>query len=426
MSMSSGSSRRYNGFRHTRGPKRRAQGYCANTRSVTSLTIAGRKPWVDLWLVGLGLAAAAGLAVRGNRADYVFDAGPTIDALAHGRVEYALGHQPLMGSVSVLLRTPVVALVELGHGGELLRYRAGAFPCLVAAGLLGVLLAKAWSNSWRPQIVRPLIVLLAVANPAVQNAVVFGHPEEALGAALCIGAVVLAYRGRVLLAAVALGLALATKQWAVLAVAPTLVAAPSGARLRLAIRAGALAVILTAPLVIGNAAEFIRVSRSAASGGTTVPNFDTWWFLTANPLPHWASKATHPAIVVASALIALLVWSRRGERSDGLALCAFIFLVRCVFDPVNNEYYHLPLLLALLAWETLRQRDLPYATLLTAIAMFVTFRYLFPVAGNATTSAVYLALTAGLAIYLLHALRLLPPRFRLRERCSTRVPPVSP
>jgi hypothetical protein len=426
VSMSSGSSRRYNGFRHTRGPKRRAQGYCANTRSVPSLSIAGRKPWLDAWLVGLGLAAAAGLAVRGHPADYVRDAGPAIDALADGRVNYALGHQPLMGSVSVLLRSPVVALVKLGGGSELLRYRAGVFLCLVPAGLLGALLGQAWRNSWRPEIVRALIVLLAVANPASQNAAVIGHPEEALGAALCIGAVVLAYRGRVLLAAVALGLALATKQWAVLAVAPTLVAAPSGTRLRLAIRAGALATILTAPLVIGNTAEFIRVSHSAATGALTVPNFDTWWFLIANPLPHWVSESTHPAIVLASAPIALLVWRRSGERSDAFALCALLFLVRCVFDPIDYEYYHLPLLLALLTWETLSQRALPYATLLTAAAMLVTFRYLYPVAGNGTTSVVYLALTVGLAIYLLRALRLFPPRFRLREGCSTRVPRVSP
>jgi hypothetical protein len=185
-----------------------------------------------------------------------------------------------------------------------------------------------------------------------------------------------------------------------------------------------LAVLLTAPLVIGNTAEFIRVSRSAASTGTTIPNFDTWWFWIANPLPQWVSEATHPAIIVGSALIALLVWGHSGERSDALALCALIFLVRCVFDPVNNEYYHLPLLLALLAWETLGQRALPYATLLTAAAMFVMFRYLYPLAGNATTGVVYLALTVGLAIYLLYALRLLP-RFRLRERGSARVPPVS-
>jgi uncharacterized membrane protein len=315
----------------------------------------------------------------------------------------------------------------LGDGSELLRYRAGVFPCLVAAGLLGVLLAKVWgarAGGYRSFGI-VLIVVLSVVNPASQDAVAFGHPEEALGAALCVGAVALAYRGRVFPAAMALGLALATKQWAVLGVAPTLVAAPSGARLRLAIRAGALALLLTLPLLIANPAEFSRVSRSAANAGTTVPYFDTWWFWIANPLPHWLSQAAHPAIAVLSAPIALLVWRRRHERGDALALCALLFLVRCVFDPVNTEYYHLPLLLALLAWETLSQRAIPYATLLTAAAMFVTFRYLAPVAGTETTSAFYLTGTVGLAIYLLNALRLLTPGSWTSARRSARVPPVS-
>ena len=178
---------------------------------------------------------------------------------------------------------------------------------------------------------------------------------------------------------------------------------------------GSLAIMLTLPAVIGNADEFNRVSRRAASAGTTRPYWDTWWYWITNPLPQWMSQATnplpqwmsqaiHPAIVVLSAPIALLVWRRRCERSDALALCAFLFLVRCVFDPVNTEYYHLPLLLALLSWETLSQRPLPYATLLTATAMFVTFRYLAPMAGVKTASIFYLLWTVGLAIYLLGAL----------------------
>jgi hypothetical protein len=189
------------------------------------LIIAGRKPSLDLWLVGLLLAVAAGLAARGNLGDYPRDAAPAIDALAHGRINDALAHQPLMGTFSVLLRAPFVAVVQAGHGSELLRYRVGVFPCLVAAGLLGVLLAKARNNGWRPQIVSVVIVVLSVANPASQDAVVFGHPEEALTTPLCVSAVALAYRGHVSPDAVALSLRLATKQWAVLAVAPTLMAA---------------------------------------------------------------------------------------------------------------------------------------------------------------------------------------------------------
>jgi uncharacterized membrane protein len=56
-------------------------------------------------------------------------------------------------------------------------------------------------------------------------AVRLGHPE-ALTAALCVLAVVLARRDHWVVAAVVLGLAIATKQWAVVAIVPALLAAP--------------------------------------------------------------------------------------------------------------------------------------------------------------------------------------------------------
>ena len=71
---------------------------------------------------------------------------------------------------------------------------------------------------------------LCLVNPLTWEAIRLGHPEELLGGALCVGAVLAALRGRTLPAAVLLGLALATKQWAVIAVLPVLAAAPGAAR----------------------------------------------------------------------------------------------------------------------------------------------------------------------------------------------------
>ena len=59
--------------------------------------------------------------------------------------------------------------------------------------------------------------MLAILTPASRAAVESGHPEEMLAAALCVIALLVSDR-RPLWAGVALGLALATKQWAVLAV----------------------------------------------------------------------------------------------------------------------------------------------------------------------------------------------------------------
>src|SRR5207302_1113379 len=79
-------------------------------------------------------------------------------------------------------------------------------------------------------IARLAVVALALASPVTFKALYFGHPEELLGAAMCAGALLLAARGRSLAAGVLLGLAIATKQWAVLAFVPTLLAAREARR----------------------------------------------------------------------------------------------------------------------------------------------------------------------------------------------------
>jgi hypothetical protein len=49
-----------------------------------------------------------------------------------------------------------------------------------------------------------------------------------------------------------------------------------------------------------------------------------------------------------------------------LGLLALVFLARCVFDPVDNIYYHAPFLLSLIAWEALRDRRIPVLSLISA------------------------------------------------------------
>ena len=76
---------------------------------------------------------------------------------------------------------------------------------------------------------------LCVANPVTLRALEIGHPEELLCAAFAIGAVLAASDRRTVLAAVLLGLAIASKAWAVLAIGPVLLALPGRRVLALAI-----------------------------------------------------------------------------------------------------------------------------------------------------------------------------------------------
>src|ERR1700688_3657421 len=93
----------------------------------------------------LAVLAAIGVSwYRGALGDYPHDAAAAVDALAGGHVLRALTvhPQPLMGPVAILTRAPFVAVAHALGAGGLASYRAGSIPCLVAAGLLGVVLLR--------------------------------------------------------------------------------------------------------------------------------------------------------------------------------------------------------------------------------------------------------------------------------------------
>ena len=350
------------------------------------------------------------------------DAERSVTALSHGHFHDAVTHQPLMGPLSIVLRAPFVTLARFAGAGEPGVYKTGALVCVVFAVVLGVSLALSRLDSSFAQ--AAVLVVVTVLNPASIAAVQYGHPEEVLAAALSVGAVALALRDRDLAAAVALGLAIASKQWAVLAIAPTLLALPSGKRLRLLCISGLIAVGATLPLLAGDPAGFGNVSRGAANGGVLVTR-STWWFFAAAPnkvplhlpagyptdftlyrLPTWLGQVTHPLIVGLAVPLSILVYWRSRTREAALPLIAILFLLRCALDPMDNAYYHLPLLLALLAFEVLcTRRQLPVVTLLTAGMLWLTFDLVAPSAAPQTTSLVYLGWTAALLVYLMSALR---------------------
>ncbi|HEX8073859.1 MAG TPA: glycosyltransferase 87 family protein, partial [Thermoleophilaceae bacterium] len=160
------------------------------------------------------------------------DAGPSIDALASGDVHDFFSEQPPMGSVSLLVRAPAAAAAKALGGHDLAVYRAGAFMCLLGVGLLAVWLMAAMARAGRPRLAYLVVPAGLLVNPLTYAALDFGHPEELLGAALAAGAVITAGRGRGVPAGLMLGCAIATKQWAALAILPAELAAPRGSRVR--------------------------------------------------------------------------------------------------------------------------------------------------------------------------------------------------
>lgn len=316
--------------------------------------------------------------------DYFTDAGDPIDTLVRGDLDGFFASQPLMGSFSLLLRAPFVALVF--HSSEAVVYMAGALPLVLSTVVLGLALARLAAERGHGPAVQGAIAGLAILNPIAFKALHWGHPEELLGAALCAGAVLAALRDRAVIAGVLLGLALATKQWAVLAVLPVLLAA-SGRRLVMLGLAGVIASALTLPMALGNTEAFQATTTTAAGTGSAVAMttpWNVWWPLAELiSLPPrgelyvssaWVSTVSHPLIVLSALPLSLMLWLRRNRRrDDALLLLAFLFLLRCLLDNLNNDYYHAPFLLALITWETVRRPGLPAMSLGVTALLGVSF-----------------------------------------------------
>ena len=349
-------------------------------------------PW---WLGALaGVALMSWIGLTGFAwSDYDNEVAPSMRLLAAGDVAGFLGLAPPYGG-SLILRAPFAAATAALGGGELAIFRALSIPCLLAVAWLGVVLVRRMAARGRGTGVRALVLGLCVANPVTLRALEMGHPEELLAAALAVGAVLAAADRRTILAAVLLGLAIATKAWAVLAIGPVLLALPERRVLALAITATIAAAVI-APIALAGGHAGLAAGASTGSvifqpwqlfwmlgepghvivGGDGLPKPDGWRLA-----PAWLSPLTHPAIALLVLPLSLL-WARvRGAapRVAGeqlLLLLALLLLARCVLDPWNTIYYELPFLLALLAWEGLcRPERPPVLALASTVLVWVTFR----------------------------------------------------
>jgi Glycosyltransferase family 87 len=340
------------------------------------------------------LALAAGLLAMLRSAvpmdpgvDYFADASPAIDALVRGDLQAFFTQHALMGPFSLLVRAPFVALV-FDRSIETV-YFAGVLPCLAGVAALVAALRRRMAALGRPAAAIGLVTLVALLNTGTFRAIHWGHPEELLAGALCAGAVLAALRDRTLAAALLLGLAVATKQWAVIATVPVLLAA-SQRRIGIALLAGAIAAAFTLPMIVLAPDSFVSVHKDAvvAVGNVSPPNV---WFPFSSPrehvasglgsgflyeIPGWLSALTHPLIVLLGLPLGALYLRRRrdaGAREDALGLLALLLLARCLLDPWNIDYYHAPFLLALLSWEAVARDGWPRLTVLAGALLAATF-----------------------------------------------------
>lgn len=343
------------------------------------------RTWVPFVLV-VTLAAwlASTISATG---EWDTDTWPRIQALTHGNITEFFRVESMMGTFASLAQAPFAAI---SGGGVLVAYRWSAFACLLAAGLLGLYLAHLARRRGVPPLGQALIAGLCLVNPLTIGALEIGHPEELLTAALAVAAIATASEGHRYRAAVLLGLAVCSKQWAVIAILPVLMALPSS-RVRVALVAGAIVAVLTFPALIVAPDSFSAVHGAAASTGRVVSPWSVWYpaaevtsehhqigstgfTAEVHEAPPLVGSLSHPLIVFLAVGLPVALALRRGgfrlSGPDAMALLALLALFRCALDPVDNLYYHVPLLLALLGWDALDAERLPLRGLAgTAIAL---------------------------------------------------------
>ena len=178
----------------------------------------------------------------------------------------------------------------------------------------------------------------------------YGHYEDILALALVVLATRELLRGRPVLGAVVVGLAIATKQWAVLAVPVLVAAAPRGRKIRVLFYAAAVpAAFAAAPLLL----DWSHASRSLFAARTFPPD---------GAAALWVSSGTvsivgTPVRLGAVAVAVIVAWRLRYRASEPAALVgglAVVLLARFLFEPVVYSYYLGPGLALLLVHEGVR------------------------------------------------------------------------
>lgn len=395
------------------------------------------------------LAACASASVTGwlglfgfGWNDYANEARVPVYALVHGHFVEFLREAPVYGG-SLLERAPFALIPNLWAGGELSVYRMLALPCLLAGVMLGLWLVAQIRRRGGGMLAQLVALGLCTANPLTLAALELGHPEELLGGCLCVAAVLLAAREKSVWAGLALGLAIADKEWAVIAIGPVLLALPARRMLCLSVATATSAAFLAPFMLVGASALGRGLHGGATSSGAIFQPWQIWWFFGHHgevvrglfgeikpgyrTAPGWVDIVSHPLVIAAGAALALCVWLRRRDpagrvvriaraagarardrdaipEADALLLLAVVLLARCLLDTWDNIYYPLPFVLALLAWEALHCRRPPVLALSSAALVWAGCEWLPSVASADVQAAFFLAWTLPLAFTLSLAL----------------------
>ncbi|MDO9408249.1 hypothetical protein [Patulibacter sp.] len=359
-------------------------------------------------VAAIALAATTLVAAFGLQefafSDYEAEVLPAAQALGDGDVTLFLSRLPGYAG-AVEMQAPFGLLGGLvGGDTDLWTWRFQALPGLLLLLCLGAVLGSFVAEQVggvRGTLYGGLSALMVAGSPFAMRAEVMGHPEELLISGLAISAVLAAIRGRMIPAGILIGVAAAAKPWAVVAVPVVMLAAQDRRALAVSISSMVLAgVALTSPALLVHGVGGTAGLVPTAGGDIFKPSQAFWFFGSENPVGHaarsaagtlnstagapyadrlavgWASRISHPLIVLVAGALALLyarrpLNTRRGP--DLLLLLAAALWWRCVLDTWNADYYALGALLTLAVWSAIRARA-PWLAIAVTVAAWITFR----------------------------------------------------
>ena len=269
---------------------------------------------------------------------------------------------------------------------------------LLAAGSLALLRAASVDSLGHRAAVLAFLVVLPAASSAI---VQLYHPQDIASLGLSAFSLAQAMRHRWVLSGFLFGLAILTKQFALLVMIPTVVSAPDArARLRLVVPAVAIFGAGIMPFVVAAAhATLDNLSgfgTGGALGGST--------FLTiAGGQGNVASAVARDAPIVFSTVVSLLAWKRfHGSlgRPDVLTALVLVCLgSRLIFESVIFPYYLLATCVLFFVHDLIALRSPALSLAWCALATF--FAALHPanqmLAASGTFAFSVVAVGAGLA-----------------------------
>jgi hypothetical protein len=307
----------------------------------------------------VGATLALGALVAGLVAILVHRGTPPADArqMSDGFAALVTGH---LGSVYrpgtpmtsppgfLLLGAPLVGLLGGNEGAPATQVVIGvASACLLAYaahrvgrrlhpvpfGRSGLLLSAA----------------MLVGAPTLGALYTAYHPEDVVATALVLLALAGAGTGGDLRTGLAIGAAVLTRQWALLAVAPILLAYGPGWR-RVCLTGASLCVVVLAPFAVLEPAGLLR-ALAAPAVSRSMLSFWTYAHLPAS-LSYSTARLAPLVLCVPTAVALRRRWARSVPQPEQVLAATAVFVgFRIVLDPASCPYYLLPLFapLAILA-----------------------------------------------------------------------------